>query len=126
MKISRRAVFLACGAAVFAHGPMVSGQERAAADALLEEVVVTGSRIKRQDYTSISPLVTLEAEQITLSGVTAVEDLLNDAPQLVPYFDRTGNNPGSGAAQLNLRGLGPNRTLVTLNGRRMAPAGPAL
>lgn len=88
----------------------------------IEEVVVTGSRIKRQDYTSISPLVTLDAEQITLSGVTAVEDLLNDAPQLVPYFDRAANNPGAGAAFLNLRGLGPNRTLVTLNGRRLTPA----
>ncbi|MEE4278959.1 MAG: TonB-dependent receptor [Halieaceae bacterium] len=95
---------------------------RSQADSEIEEVVVTGSRIRRQDYTSISPLVTLDAEQITLSGVTAVEDLLNDAPQLVPYFDRSGNNPGSGAAFLNLRGLGPNRTLVTLNGRRMAPA----
>jgi len=92
------------------------------ARAEIEEVVVTGSRIKRQDYTSISPLVTLDAEQITLSGVTAVEDLLNDAPQLVPYFDRSANNPGTGAAFLNLRGLGPNRTLITLNGRRMAPA----
>jgi len=95
---------------------------RAAPGAVLEEVLVTGSRIKRQDYTSISPLVTLDAEQITLSGVTAVEDLLNDTPQLVPYFDRSANNPGAGAAFLNLRGLGPNRTLVTFNGRRLTPA----
>lgn len=88
----------------------------------IEEIVVTGSRIKRKDLTSISPLVTLDAEQITLSGVTAIEDLVNDAPQLVPDGNRTSNNPGNGAASLNLRGLGANRTLVTLNGRRMAPA----
>jgi len=88
----------------------------------IEEIVVTGSRIKRKDFTSISPLVTLDAEQITLSGVTAIEDLVNDAPQLVPDANRTSNNPGNGAASLNLRGLGANRTLVTLNGRRMAPA----
>ncbi|MDP5053660.1 MAG: TonB-dependent receptor plug domain-containing protein, partial [Congregibacter sp.] len=87
----------------------------------IEEVVVTGSRIKRKDFTSISPLVTLDAEQITLSGVTAIEDLVNDAPQLVPFTNRSSNNPGNGASSLNLRGLGANRTLVTLNGRRMAP-----
>ncbi|MFK8043722.1 TonB-dependent receptor plug domain-containing protein [Congregibacter sp.] len=88
----------------------------------IEEIVVTGSRIKRKDFTSISPLVTLDAEQITLSGVTAIEDLVNEAPQLVPDGNRTSNNPGNGQASLNLRGLGANRTLVTLNGRRMAPA----
>ncbi|EAQ96602.1 TonB-dependent receptor domain-containing protein [Congregibacter litoralis] len=90
----------------------------------IEEVVVTGSRIKRKDYTSISPLVTLDAEQITLSGITAIEDLVNDAPQLVPLNNRTSNNPGNGTASLNLRGLGSNRTLVTLNGRRLIPADP--
>jgi outer membrane receptor protein involved in Fe transport len=95
---------------------------RAAEGAVLEEVVVTGSRIKRKDLTSISPLVTLDAERITLSGITAVEDLVNDAPQLVPSFNRASNNPGANAAGLDLRGLGSNRTLVALNGRRMAPA----
>lgn len=98
---------------------MTAGSE---AQHQVEEVVVIGSRIKRQDFTSISPLVTLDAEQVTLSGITALEDLVNDAPQLVPYLDRSSNNPGTGVASLNLRGLGPNRTLVTLNGRRMAPA----
>jgi outer membrane receptor protein involved in Fe transport len=88
----------------------------------IEEVVVTGSRIKRKDFTSISPLVTLDAEQITLSGVTAIEDLVNEAPQLVPFNNRSSNNPGNGVSSLNLRGLGSNRTLVTLNGRRMAPS----
>ncbi|WOJ97738.1 TonB-dependent receptor [Congregibacter brevis] len=88
----------------------------------IEEVVVTGSRIKRKDYSSISPLVTLDAEQITLSGITAIEDLVNDAPQLVPLNNRTSNNPGNATASLNLRGLGSNRTLVTLNGRRLIPA----
>lgn len=103
---------------------VVTGQEGEAADAenqVIEEVVVTGSRIKRTDFVSISPIVTLDEEMITLSGITAMEDLVNDAPQLVPLFDRTGNNPGRGAATLSLRGLGSNRTLVTLNGRRLAP-----
>ena len=73
-------------AASFAGAPAASFAEDDVA--VQEKVTVTGSRIKRQDYTSISPLVTLDAEQITLSGVTALEDLVNEAPQLVPYFDR--------------------------------------
>ena len=120
MRVYPLCILVSVGASLFAAGSTMARQ--AAIDPALEEVVVTGSRIKRQDYTSTSPLVTLDAQQITLSGVTAVEDLLNDAPQLVPYFDRSANNPGAGAAFLNLRGLGPNRTLVTLNGRRLAPA----
>lgn len=100
-----------------------NGAEEAKAEdrAPIEEVIVTGSRIKRQDFSSISPIVTLEREDVTLAGITALEDLLNDAPQLVPTFDRTGNNPGRNAAELSLRGLGANRTLLTLNGRRLAP-----
>jgi iron complex outermembrane receptor protein len=88
---------------------------------VIEEVVVTGSRIKRLDFVSISPIATVDSEQIQLGGVTNLEDIAKDLPQLVPDFDRTSNNPGNGAAQLDLRGLGPERTLVMLNGRRAAP-----
>ena len=88
---------------------------------IIEEVLVTGSRIKRRDFTSISPIATFSAEDITFSGITNLEDLANDMPQLVASFGRTSNNPGNGAAQLDLRGLGPGRTLVMLNGHRAAP-----
>jgi len=44
-------------------------------------------------------------------------------PQVTPDFDRTANNPGDGTARINLRGLGSHRTLVMLNGRRLAPSG---
>jgi iron complex outermembrane receptor protein len=89
----------------------------------LEEVVVTGTRIKRRDYTSISPLSTISREDIEFSGQPTLEEYLNQMPQIQPGFGRTSNNPGDGTAQINLRNMGPGRTLVMMNGRRLAPSG---
>ncbi len=92
-------------------------------DTKLEEVIVTGTRIKRRDYTSPSPLTTISKQEIEFSGQPTLEAYLNTMPQVQPGFDRTANNPGDGTAQINLRGMGPNRTLVLMNGRRLAPSG---
>lgn len=95
----------------------------------IEEVVVTGSRIRRVDFTSISPLVTIDHSDLKLSGATNLEDALNALPGVIPDLDRTSNNPQTGpeegfnVARINLRGLGAKRTLVLLNGRRLAPSG---
>jgi outer membrane receptor protein involved in Fe transport len=89
----------------------------------LEEVVVTGTRIKRRDYTSSSPLTTLGREEFEFSGQPTLEEYLNKMPQVQPDYGRTSNNPGDGTARLNLRALGAGRTLVLLNGRRLAPSG---
>jgi len=83
-----------------------------------DEIFVTGSRIKKQDFTSNSPVATLEAVQFERSGVINTENLLNALPQTVPGLTRTSNNPGDGTATIDLRGLGANRTLVLVNGRR--------
>jgi outer membrane receptor protein involved in Fe transport len=90
---------------------------------VIEEVVVTGTRIKRRDFSSPSPITTITGEEFEFSGQPTLEEYLNQMPQLHPSFGRTANNPGDGTATLNLRGLGPGRTLVLLNGRRMAPSG---
>jgi outer membrane receptor protein involved in Fe transport len=92
-------------------------------DLPLEEVVVTGTRIKRRDFSSPSPVASIDREAFEFSGQPTLEDYLNQMPQLQPDFGRTSNNPGNGSAQLNLRGLGAERTLVLLNGRRVAPSG---
>jgi outer membrane receptor protein involved in Fe transport len=92
-------------------------------ETLLEEVIVTGTRIKRRDFTSPSPLVTISREDFEFSGQPTIEEYLNQMPQLLPDFGRTTNNPGDGTARLNLRGMGAGRTLVLLNGRRLAPSG---
>ena len=90
-------------------------------DASLEEVMVTGSRIAKQDFVSNSPVATVDREQFVLTNTINTESLLNSLPQTVPGFDRTSNNPGDGTATVDLRGLGANRTLVLMNGKRVTP-----
>jgi len=89
----------------------------------LEEITVTGSRIKKKDFTSNAPVATVGFEQIELTGTVNTESLLNTLPQTVPGLDRTSNNPGNGTATVDLRGLGSNRTLVLINGTRVVPTG---
>ena len=87
----------------------------------LEEVLVTGSRIPRKDFTSNAPVATIDAGQIEMTNTINTESLLNTLPQTVPGLDRTSNNPGNGTATVDLRGLGTNRTLVLINGTRVVP-----
>ncbi|GHF10365.1 TonB-dependent receptor [Kordiimonas sediminis] len=83
-----------------------------------EEVVVTGSRIMRRDLTAPSPVSTVGAEEFQLTGAQNVEQVLATLPQTIPGFGGSSNNPGNGTATVNLRGLGTQRTLVLVNGRR--------
>jgi len=93
------------------------------AQSLDDEIVVTGSRIKKKDFVSNSPIATVDAAQFEASFSINTENLLNTLPQTVPGLDRTSNNPGNGSATVDLRGLGANRTLVLVNGTRMIPFG---
>ena len=89
----------------------------------LGEVIVTGSRIARQDYTSTSPIVTVGQEDFQATGSVTIESLVNDMPQFVPAVTSTSNNPSNGGqANIDLRGLGTMRTLVLMNGRRVVPS----
>ncbi|MEJ2515793.1 MAG: TonB-dependent receptor [Gammaproteobacteria bacterium] len=91
--------------------------------ATLERVSVTGSRIARPDFESASPIVTVPAEAFDETGSPTVEAALNKFPQFVPSADGTSNNPSAnGRAQLDLRGLGSEATLVLIDGRRLVPA----
>lgn len=100
----------------------------------LAEVVVTGSRIQRSaDLQSSSPLVTVTSDVLTNISTVGVENALNQMPQFVPaqtQFVTNDNSPSAtdvpGAATINLRGLGTNRTLVLLDGRRAQPSNIAL
>jgi outer membrane receptor protein involved in Fe transport len=100
---------------------VVSPTEADVADEVIEEIVVTGSRIKRRDFNTPSPLTTISSEDIDFSGQATIEETLNQMPQVMPSFNRASN--GSGSANVDLRGLGLGRTLVLLNGRRIAPSG---
>ena len=101
----------------------LSAQPSSDAVALTEEIVVTGSRIKRRDFVAPSPIVTVDRDALLSNGQPTLEEALNELPQVIPEFGRTSNNPGDGTARVNLRGFGSNRTLVLLNGHRVAPSG---
>ena len=93
----------------------------------LEEVQVTGSRIKRQDLEAVGPVTVFSSQDIAVTGITSTETLLQRFSASAGFAGNqtnaywTGN--GYGTAQVNLRGLGINRTLVLLNGRRIVNGG---
>ncbi len=100
--------------------------ENAADDsAALEEVIVTGSRIAQANLETISPVTIVGAEQFRQEGTARVEDLLNKLPQVFAGQASTLSNGADGTATVDLRGLGANRTLVLINGRRMMPGEPS-
>ncbi len=87
---------------------------------VIEEVIVTGSLVPRGDFVSNAPITTVTAEQFELANAVNIENLINSMPQVVGGQDRT-SNFGLGWATADLRGLGSNRTLVLLDGRRFVP-----
>ena len=101
---------------------------------VLEEIVVTGSRIVRNIQESPSPIVTVDEKLFKQSATMAIETQLNKLPQFTPTMDvptfggdiqpTVRNTPGE--ATISLRGIGANRTLVLINGRRGTPANGAM
>jgi outer membrane receptor protein involved in Fe transport len=114
-----------------ADGPPAPGAEAAKADAPSSsaEIVVTGSRISRNGSAAPTPVTVIDAARITNTGATAIAEVLNQTPLF-----RASNGPNVqfvnfnanqiGIRQLDLRGLGPTRTLVLVDGRRYVPSTP--
>ena len=88
---------------------------------VMEEVVVTGTRLRDPNVISSSQITTIGMEAISDRGITRVEDYLNDLPQISPGQAITASNGASGTATVNVRNLGCERTLVLINGQRLAP-----
>jgi outer membrane receptor protein involved in Fe transport len=88
---------------------------------VLTAVQVTGSRIQSQAITASSPVAEIQREEFQFAGATRVDDLVNQYPQLQLAFDSQTNNPSTGYATVDLRGLGPQRTLTLVNGHRLPP-----
>jgi len=107
-----------------------SGQQAAEDEAApAQAIVITGSRIARQDYASNAPIVTVGSDLLENSATTAIETNLNKLPQFTP--EKTPNLGGDiqatptntpGSATVSLRGIGSNRNLVLIDGRRATPA----
>ncbi|MGH8244151.1 MAG: TonB-dependent receptor plug domain-containing protein, partial [Steroidobacteraceae bacterium] len=133
-KNSMLARAISCVIATSALGSMeilAQEQEVSGSDAAeLGDVVVTGSRIRHDTYSSAQPVDVVVPETATVQGIGSVSGMLqtttvaSGSPQVTSAtssaFVQAG---GVGAETLSLRGLGPNRTLVLLNGRRAGPAG---
>jgi outer membrane receptor protein involved in Fe transport len=92
------------------------------------EVVVTGTRLRLQDYVAANPVTSVSGESIEQSGQTNLTQFLQDVPSLVNSIDiETGSDVNAnfnGLALLNLRNLGSSRTLVLVDGRRHVPSNP--
>lgn len=92
-------------------------------------IVVTGSRIRRDTYSAAEPITVITANEITQSGFISATDALQSGAvtqgsgQINNFYGGFVTDGGTGANTLGLRGLGPARTLVLLNGRRLAPGG---
>ncbi|MFV8781546.1 TonB-dependent receptor plug domain-containing protein [Microbulbifer sp. SA54] len=95
--------------------------------AQVEEVVVTGSRIQRAtDANSATPISVFDAAQLEQSGQTTLEDFLQDIPSMTGgQLGSSVNNGSAGLATVSLRGLGANRTLILMNGRRLSSSAGA-
>ncbi len=89
------------------------------------EFVVTGSRIPQPNLTSTSPITMVGQAEVKLQGSIRAEDLLNNLPQVFAGQGSQISNGSSGTATVDLRGLGPARTLVLIDGRRVMPGDPA-
>lgn len=115
---------LVLGASLSALGAMSAPAYAQDAEEEAEEaIVVTGTRIRQRDFQTTSPIATVGAEEISLSGTVNVEELINTLPQVVPGVTVTSNNPSlNGFATADLRGFGAGRTLILVNGRRANPS----
>ena len=86
----------------------------------METIQVTGSRINRTDMETASPVTVISSDFIAQSGFQSVEEILSNQPAAAGMnLGATSNNGSGGSATVNLRGMGTQRTLVLLNGRRM-------
>lgn len=88
-----------------------------------EAIVVTGSRIGRPGLQTASPVNVIDNEEIEYRQPNSVEELIRDLPSVRPGLGAGVNNGGNGSATVDLRGLGANRTLVLIDGRRVTPFG---
>ena len=95
------------------------------ASSTVQEIVVTGSRIARRDYASDTPIVTVGQGAIAASGAPTIDQALNQLPQVAASAGSASSlTARGGQASIDLRGLGQQRTLVLLNGRRLEPSNP--
>jgi iron complex outermembrane receptor protein len=94
-----------------------------AQDPSLQTVEITGTRIRVPNLASQSPITTVSSAEILDEGATNIENVVNELPQVhSPAQNEKMANNATGVANVALRGLGPTRTLILIDGRRLGPA----
>src|SRR5262245_17451515 len=117
---------VACGLCVVAAPAW--GQAQPGADTG-DTITVTGSRLRRDAFNSVSPVQLITREEVTAAGFSSATEALQSTAvttggaQINNAFGGFVTDGGPGANTLSLRGLGPERTLILINGRRIAPSG---
>lgn len=123
-----RATSLA-GALLITSAPVIAQSGGAPEAEDIEELVVVGSRIRQNSLKTISPTTMISREDATAAGLNSTTDLLQSnaitggSSQINNAFGGYVTEGGPGANTISLRGLGASRTLVLINGRRVAPSG---
>jgi len=120
-----------CGAAILAFSATSASAQEANTE--VQEIVVTGSRIPQPNMRSVSPIQVVGSQEISLGGRPATIDILNQLPQFSQNSGSTGGSYSStsnplkgpgGVSTADLRGLGVQRTLVLIDGRRLGIGDP--
>ena len=116
--------------------PALAQDEEEDDTAAVEEIVVTGSKLRRDEFTSISPVQVIGGQEAVRIGLVDTSQMIAESPVVFgTQLDGSVNSgsttgavegvpaSGPGSATVALRGLGPERTLMLINGRRLAPSG---
>jgi len=127
MKMNKRAVIMtgvalaAIGSACIMTPAFAQDAAPAAEETQATTVVVTGTRIRRPNLKSASPITSVDSKEVQLQGAIAVDSFLNDLPMFTADANENNSNGSDGTAQVNLRNLGSNRNLVLIDGQRFLP-----
>ena len=113
----RSAILASAIAAVCA--PAVAQEQQD--EEVIDEVITTGTRIKNQNVVAASPVTSINAEEIAQSQTPNIERVFRDLPITIPGDGENVNNGTAGQATLDLRALGPERSLILIDGKRLTP-----
>ena len=113
----RNAALMGVAAVALMAVPAVAQEQDSDED---DQIIVTGSRLNvNPNLTAAQPVLSISSEAIRASGVVNIEDLTNALPQISAAQTSEVSNGATGTAQLDLRGLGAQRTLTLIDGRRL-------
>ena len=118
-RLLRTAVLASAVAAICS--PAMAQDQEDDDELVLDEIITTGTRIKNQNIAAASPITTIGAEEIAQQQTPNIERVFRDLPITIPGDGENVNNGTAGQATLDLRGLGPERSLILVDGKRLAP-----